>query len=217
MSMVTTIQATREELKPHRGVWSDGDWLVVGAICAGAVLLPALVSLAAGSFSIPQNDDWSYRRIAEHFAQTGHVVSNGWPSMTLIGQLLWSWPFLRVFGDHWWVFGTSTTVLAVVGVSCAYYVARQVLARSRAVAAVVLVVAVPGFAWSTSTFMTDVPAFAAEMACLALGVAALNRHGWPRWALLGGGGGAVGLFGFSIREVCPRCPGRSSAVRRGQR
>ena len=205
LSTMTTTRATHEELKPHSGVWSNADWLVVGAICSVAVLLPALVSLAAGSFSIPQNDDWSYRRIAEHFAQTGHVVSNGWPSMTLIGQLLWSWPFLQVFGDHGWLFGTSTAVLAVIGVSCAYYVARLVLARSRAVAAVLLVVAVPGFAWSTSTFMTDVPTFAAEMACIALGVAALNRHGWPRWALLGGAI-AVGLFGFSIREFAVAAP-----------
>ena len=53
MSTVTTIQATREELKPHRGVWSRADWLVVGAICGVAVLLPALVSLAVGSFSLP--------------------------------------------------------------------------------------------------------------------------------------------------------------------
>jgi hypothetical protein len=192
-------------MKPHRGVWSRADWLIVGALCSVAVLLPALVSLAFGSFSIPQNDDWSYRRVAEHFVQTGHVVFTGWVSMTLIGQILWSWPFLRVFGDHGWVFGVSTAVLAVVGVSCAYYVARQVLARSWAVAAVLLVVAGPLFAWSTSTFMTDVPAFAAEMACLALGVAALNRSGWPRWALLGGAI-AIGLFGFSIREFALAAP-----------
>ena len=89
--------------------------------------------------------------------------------------------------------------------SCAYYVARRVLAPSWAAAAVLLVAAVPGFAWSTSTFMTDVPAFAAETACLALGVAALSRQGWPRWALLGGAM-AVGLFGFSIREFALAAP-----------
>ena len=205
MTTATAAQATRQELKPNRGVWYRADWLIAGALCGVAVLLPALVSLAAGSFSIPQNDDWAYRRIAVHFVQTGHVVFTGWSPMTLIGQLLWSWPFQRVFGDHGWVFGVSTAVLAVIGVSCAYYVARQVLAQWWAAAAVLLVVAVPGFAWSTSTFMTDVPAFAAEMACLALGVTALNRHGWPRWALLGGAI-AVGLFGFSIREFAFAAP-----------
>ncbi len=186
MSTLTATPLTREQSKPHRGVRSEADRRMVGALCGVVVLLPALVSLAAGSFSIPQNDDWAYRRTTEHFAQTGHVVLTGWGVMTLIGQILWSWPFLRLFGDHGWVFGISTAVLAVVGISCAYYVARRVLVPSWAAAAVLLVAAVPGFAWSTSTFMTDVPAFAAETACLALGVAALSRQGWPRWALLGG-------------------------------
>lgn len=205
MTTATAAQATRQELKPHRGVWSRADWLIVGALCGVAVLLPALVSLAVGSFSLPYGDDWAYRRSAVHFVQTGHVVLTGWSAMTLIGQLLWSWPFLRVFGDHGWVFGTSTAVLAVVGVSCAYYVARQVLARSWAAAAVLLVVATPGFVWNTSTFMTDMPTFAAEMACLALGVAALDRRGWARWSLLGGAM-AVGVFGFSIREFAVAAP-----------
>lgn len=205
MSTLAAATATIEQSKPRRGVWSKADWLIVGGLCGVVVLLPALVSLAAGSFSIPQNDDWAYHRIAEHFAQTGHLVFTGWGEMTLIGQILWSWPFLRVFGDHGWVFGISTAALAVIGVSCAYYVARQVLAQSWAAAAVLLVAAVPLFAWSASTFMTDVPTFAAETACLALGVAALSRHGWLRWAFLGGAM-AVGLFGFSIREFALAAP-----------
>jgi len=195
----------RAQPKPDRTTTPYADWLVAGALCVVAVLLPAFVSVATGSFSISQNDDWTYRRIAEHFARTGHVAFTGWTPMTLIGQLLWSWPFLRIFGEHGWVFGASTAVLGVVGVSCAYYVARQVLARSWAAGAVLLVVAVPGFAWSTSTFMTDVPTFAAEMACLVLGLAALGRSGRPRWALLGAAM-AVGVFGFSIREFAIAAP-----------
>ena len=205
MSTLTATPVTRDQSKPPRGVGSEADRRIVGAICGVVVLLPALVSLAAGSFSLPQNDDWSYRRTAEHFAQTGHVVLTGWGVMTLIGQILWSWPFLRLFGDHGWVFGISTAVLAVIGISCAYYVARRLLEPSWAAAAVLLVAAVPGFAWSTSTFMTDVPAFAAETACLALGAAALSQQGSPRWSLLGGAM-AVGFFGFSIREFALAAP-----------
>ena len=205
MSTLTATPLTRDQSKPQPRVWSEADWRIVGALCGVVVLLPALVSLAAGSFSLPQNDDWAYRRTAEHFAQTGHMVFTGWGVMTLVGQILWSWPFLRLLGDHGWVFGISTAVLAVIGILCAYYVARRVLEPSWAATAVLLVAAVPGFAWSTSTFMTDVPAFVAETACLALGVAALSRQGWPRWALLGGAM-AVGLFGFSIREFAVAAP-----------
>jgi hypothetical protein len=205
MSTMTAAQRTDDTSEVRRAVWSKADWLMVGALCVVAVLLPAIVAVVAGSFDIPQNDDWAYRRVAEHFAQTGHLVFTGWSVMTLVGQILWSWPFLRVFGDHTWVFGTSTAVLGVVGVFSAYYIARRLLAPGWAAASVLLVALVPGFGWSTSTFMTDVPTFAAEMACLALGVAALGRHGWSRWAFLWASM-AVGLFGFSIREFALAAP-----------
>ncbi len=62
------------------------------------------------------------------------------------------------------------------GSSCAYWLARAVVGRAWGVACTLLVLAVPGFLVNTSTFMTDLPAFSAEMACLALGVAALGRR-----------------------------------------
>ena len=198
-------EVTRDEAEPLLGAWSKTDWAVAAVVCGVAVLLPALVSIAAGSFSLPQNDDWSYRRTAEQFALNGHLDFNGWTSMTLIGQILWSWPFLRILGERGWVFGFSTALLSAVGVACAYYVARQVLARWRAAAAVLLVAAIPGFAWSTSTFMTDAPAFAAEMVCLAFGMAAVGRSGRSRVALIGAAM-TVGVFGFSIREFAVAAP-----------
>ncbi len=195
----------QQQLRPYGGRWSNGDWLILGSLNVVAVLLPALVSFEAGSFSIAQLDDWCYRRIAEHFAHSGHLVFINCPTTTLIGQILWSWPFLKAFGNHGWVFGISTALLAVIGISCAYFVARQILTRLWASAAVLLLVAIPGFAMNTSTFMTDVPALAAEMACLALGIAALGRRDRRRWLLLGGAM-AVGLFAFSIREFAIAAP-----------
>lgn len=216
METVTRGEVT-DNLEPSRDAWSTVDWLIVGALCGVAVLLPALVAIGVGSFSLPQNDDWSYRRTAEHFAQTGHLAFNGWTSMTLVGEILWSWPFLRILGNHGWVFGLSTAVLAVVGVACAYYVGRQLLARGWAAAAVLLVVAIPGFASSTSTFMTDAPAFASEMACLALGLAAIRRSGRSRLALVGAAV-VVGVFAFSIREFALAAPvAVLLAVGRGER
>ena len=47
--------------------------------------------------------------------------------------------------------------------------------------------------------MTDVPAFSADMVCLALGLAALRRVGGVRWALVALSL-VVGCFGFCIRE-----------------
>jgi len=62
-----------------------------------------------------------------------------------------------------------------------------------------LTLAVPGILLNTSSFMTDVTAFSAEVACLVFGAAALHRSGRARWALVVAAA-AVGCFGFSIRE-----------------
>lgn len=43
-------------------------------------------------------DDWSYIRTAYEFARTGHFVFNGWATAMLGWQILWSAPFLKLFG-----------------------------------------------------------------------------------------------------------------------
>lgn len=161
--------------------------------------LPLALGAATGSFGLPSVDDWSYRKVAAGFVTTGHVHFGGWVSMTLIGQVLWAWPWLRLLGVHGWVFDTSTAVLAAAGIVSAYWLARQLLSPSRSFAAVAVLIAAPGFALDTSTFMTDVPAFSVEMVSLALGVAALRRAGRARTALLVGSL-AAGVAGFAIRE-----------------
>ena len=107
--------------------------------------------------------------------------------------------FAAVFGSQAWVPGAAVAVLAVAGLVAAYAVARTLLSRKRAVACVLVVLALPGFALSTSSFMTDVPAFSAEAICLAIAAVALGREGRSRWGLLAAAL-VVGCFGFSIRE-----------------
>lgn len=43
-------------------------------------------------------DDWSYIRTAHEFARTGHFIFNGWATAMLGWQIIWSAPFLRLFG-----------------------------------------------------------------------------------------------------------------------
>ena len=167
--------------------------------------MPALSSIGLHSIGLPQDDDWSFRHIATHFEQTGHLVFDGWNSMTLVGQIVVSWPALRLLGDHGWVFAGMGGLFGAVTVGAAYVVARHVLTRAGAWGAVLLLLLIPGFGWSTSTFMTDVPALAAELGCLALGLAALGRQGWARWAFLTGAL-AIGVIGFSIREFAFAAP-----------
>ncbi len=70
-------------------------------------------------------------------------------------------------------------VASGIGIAGAYWLARAVVGRAWGAACTLLVLAVPGFLVNTSTFMTDLPAFSAEVACLALGVAALGRRAGP--------------------------------------
>ena len=133
------------------------------------------------------------------FVLTGHMSLVGWGAMTLVGQILWAAPFAAVLGAQAWVAGFSVAIASAIGIGCAYWLARSLVGRGWGVACTLLVLAAPGFLVNTSSFMTDVPAFSAEIACLALGVAALRARGRMRWALLAASM-AVGCAGFSVRE-----------------
>ena len=169
-------------------------------LLALGIVLPALIAAQAHAFDIPRNDDWAYRRVLEGFVQTGRISFVGWGAMTLVGQILWAAPFVWLIGGAAWVPGFAVAVLAAIGLAAACLLARCVTGPGRAAATCFLLVALPGFALSTSSFMTDVPAFAAAVACLYCGArAAQSSAGNQRWAwfvasLL------VGVFSFSIRE-----------------
>ena len=179
--------------------WTTVDTLVVLGLVAIGVALPAVAALSSHAFGVPRYDDWAYRRILSDFVQTGHISLVGWGAMSLVGQILWAAPFAIVLGGHPWVASFSVAVASAIGISCAYWLARAIVGRIWGVACTLLVLAAPGFLVNTSTFMTDLPAFSAEIACLALGVAALERQGRRRWALLAASM-VLGCVGYSVRE-----------------
>ena len=184
----------------RRPPWAATDTLIVVGLVALGVALPAAAALWSHAFGIPRYDDWAYRRVLSEFVNTGHISLVGWGAMTLVGQVCWAAAFCHRL---WWAsmggrrlgggrFGHRDR-------RSAYWLARAVVGRAWGAACTLLVLAVPGFLVNTSTFMTDLPALSAEVACLALGVAALGRTGGARWALIAGSM-AVGCAGFSVRE-----------------
>ncbi|MGO9661517.1 MAG: hypothetical protein ACLP7F_24575, partial [Acidimicrobiales bacterium] len=187
---------------PAPAPWRRVPGADVGAVVALVVIgvvVPAVLAGAFHVFSVPRNDDWAYRRDLWDFVRTGHLSFVGWGVMSLVGQVLWGAAFAAVLGTGAWVPGAAVAVLATAGLAAAYVLARSVLPRPGAAACVLVVLALPGFALSTSSFMTDVPAFSAEAVCLALAAAALRREGAARWGWLAASLG-VGCFGFSVRE-----------------
>ena len=119
--------------------------------------------------------------------------------MTLIGELLWALPFVAALGTAGWVPSLAVAVAAAIGLVSTFVLVRTFLRPGPSAAVVLALLSLPGFWVNTSSFMTDVPAFSAEMVCLLLGTASARRAGWSRWALLAFSM-LVGVGGFSVRE-----------------
>jgi len=174
-------------------------WIVLGLVVL-AVAIPAALSTMAGAILLPHNDDFGYRRIALTMAQTGRLDLIGWPNMSIVGQILFAVPFLVAVGGSPWAFAAATATLTVTLIVAGYDLARRVLSPPRAAFAMLTLLLFPGLLRDTTTFMTDIPALAAELLCLALAAAALGRteaqHRW-RWLAASL---VVGCWAFSIRE-----------------
>jgi hypothetical protein len=181
------------------------DPLMIALLVAVGVGLPVLLGVVSGALTIPHNDDFNYRRVALGLYQTGQVQLTGWTVMSLIGQLVIVEPALWVSGGASWAFAAATAILAVVAIVAGYQLVRRVLPPPLAMFAALALLFFPGFLLNTTSFMTDVPALAGEMVCLAFGARALRRQGSARWRWLAASLGA-GCFAFSIREFALAAP-----------
>ncbi|MEA2653177.1 MAG: hypothetical protein QOI37_404 [Chloroflexota bacterium] len=194
--------------RPGRALppWTRGDpWIVVGLI-ALAIGLPAIVGTISGSILIAHNDDFAYRRAAIWLYEHGQIQLTGWAVMTLVGLLVATQPLLWVAHGAAWAFPATTAIFGVIGIVASYSLARRLLSPGLAGLAVLLAVLVPGFMVYTTAYMTEVPAIAMEMACLAIGAAALGRSpAEGRWVWLAASL-AVGCYAFSIRDYALAAP-----------
>lgn len=181
------------------------DALALTGLLALGVGLPLVLGIVSGAAVVPHNDDPSMRRVALDLLRTGHLQLNGWTSMTLVGQIAFVQPFLWVTNGGPWAFAAATVAMAVVGIVASYLLVRRILSVPRATVAVLGVLLFPGFLLNTTTFMTDVPAWAGSVTCLALGAVALDRTGPGRWRWLVASL-MVGIFAFSIREFAIAAP-----------
>ncbi len=180
-------------------------WIVVGLFVL-AVVIPGVIATIGGAILVPHNDDFGYRRVATTLFDEGRIQFTGWTVMTLLGQVFFTLPFMWLLGGSAWAFALSAAALVGIGIVASYHLARRLLAPPRATFAVLTVLLIPGVLRNTTTFMTDLPAFAGEMLCLTLGAAALNRtddqHRW-RWLIASL---LAGCWAFSIREFALAAP-----------
>ncbi len=188
------------ELGPSPVVlWARTDITIGAVLLLVGVVGPAVAAACLHSLDIPRNDSWSYLRDFWGFVHTGHIRLVDWSGMTFVGQLLWAAPFAVLSGNAPWSPEAAVAVASALGIAAAYRAARALLTPFWAAACVMVTLAVPGFLVNTTSFMTDLPAFAAQVLCLGLGIAAMGRAGRARTAFTVAAL-ALGCFGFSIRE-----------------
>lgn len=176
----------------------------IGAI--GLLILLAVVpglglAIKAGVVGIPHNDDWVYILGANALYRTGSVVMSG-HAAAAVGQLILVQPLLRLADGQPWAFTAFGLGMAAVAVAASYLLARCYLGRGPSLFVALLVIAFPGFARESASFMTDISALALEMLSLLLGVVWI-RSGRPvalAASLL------IGVAAVSIREFAVVAP-----------
>lgn len=156
------------------------------------IALALALSLATGSLGIPHNDAWSHTKIAQVFAQTGEIVLVGWNRAALIGQVL---PF-AVLGESVVVQHLFVAALGFLGLLAAYDIVARRAGRQAGLLTVLAIGFTAEFGLLATSFMTDVPAFAAIIGAVALLDRARERQS-TAWLA-----GAVGvaLWGSTVRE-----------------
>ncbi len=171
-------------------------WWRVGAIVVGSgAVVPLVIAASAGALDVPRSDDWSYLLTLFRFSDSGQWDFNEWVSMTLAGQVLATVPVVKLFGDSVVaarVFAASVGVLglgAVVGLG-----GRLGVARSQGLLVAATLALGPLWGPLASTYMTEVPSFAAQTAALgAAAIALRGRPASPRWLAV-----ALGLAFFAV-------------------
>ncbi|MFL6114195.1 MAG: hypothetical protein ACJ786_22975, partial [Catenulispora sp.] len=193
---------------------AGGRWLLpLGAALLLGVFIPLAYAALSGNLGIPHNDTWAFGRSAQEFTRTGHIRMFNWNMMGLAGLVVLAAPVGASLAAQ----SVLVAGLAVLGLAACFDVLAGALgaddpdpARGRRRAAVgTLVVALwPGFALLSTSFMTDVPAFAAVAGTLALGRRALDRVSLPWLAAAC----LVGLWGATVREQVLAAPAAVLAV-----
>ena len=144
-----------------------------GLICA---LLMGIGLLVAYPFvEMGVDDDWSYIKTAQIFAQTGHFAYNGWATATLGWQIVWGALFSKLFGFSFVHVRVSTFPIALATV----YIFHQVLvrfgiARTYAILGTLTLGLSPIFMPMSATYMTDIPGMFCTLLCVYLCQGALS-------------------------------------------
>ena len=152
---------------------------------------PFVLAYVTDSLAIPHNDAWAYTRIAQAFARGEGFHLLGWNRVFLLGQVALFGQSPSIAVQH-----VTVGVVAACGLVAVFVVLRQQVGDAHAVFGTAVMGLVPGFGLLATSFMTDVPAWACGMACLAVSFAAIRRVAPSALAV----GLAIGVAGATCRD-----------------
>jgi hypothetical protein len=114
-------------------------------------------------------DDWSTVRTAKLFAETGHFIYNGWLHSPEGWQIVWTAPFIKLFGFSYAVVRLSLLpiVFATVYLFQRCLVSFGLTEKNATFGALTLGLS-PSFVPAASAYMTDIPSLFAVILCLFL-------------------------------------------------
>ena len=145
------------------------------AAAPGAALVCPLAALAAvtvawavlfmvippGRQDFPLNDDWAFAKGAFAFAEGEGIHYQRWASMPQLGQWLWAWPLVEIFGESHAALRFSTVVLSLLSVLAFFDLLGQAgLSPARAAFVAACFGLNPLYFLLSGTFLTDVPSLA---------------------------------------------------------
>jgi hypothetical protein len=115
------------------------------------------------------NDDWSYIRTAQVFAETGRFVYNGWAAAMLGWQVLWGALFAKVFCTSFICIRLSMVPLALACVLVYRAVLRRFgLNQEHATFGALCLALSPLFIPLAVTFLSDIPGLLGIFVCIYL-------------------------------------------------
>ena len=167
------------------------------------VVIVGFVAWSSGAYRLPHVDDWAYLRMQDTLDHTGRIVGVGWNDVSLVG-------LLEVVRAVDWL--VSDTVLAsrlvgiASGVACAalvWWLVGRTRRRDLRPLALLSFVVFPGVTVNWVTSMTDLPATALMLGCLAAGLLVprgvgrerVMRTGWLVTAV------ALGVAAITVRQL----------------
>jgi hypothetical protein len=179
----------------HGKLFSRDGWLCV-------VLLGLAILATWPVAEIGINDDWSYIRTAQAFAQTHHFVYNGWATAMLGWQVLWGAAFAWLLGPSFVAIRLSMIPVALFTVLLFHAILRGFgLNRAHAVFGTLVLALSPLFLSLSDTLMSDIPGLFSILLCLYLCQRALGAEQDSHAALWIAAAGLTNILSGTARQI----------------